>query len=97
MYVHRLLAISEYGFEAVAGNHVHHINGHKFDNRPENIEVKSEKQHLADHISDGPITELEKIRMAQVRKTSGASYRVLSNHFERAQSAVYNAVQEVHA
>jgi len=43
--VHRLLAIAEYGVEAVAGNDVHHKNQIPWDNRPENIEVLSREEH----------------------------------------------------
>jgi len=36
--VHRLVAISEHGVDAVKGKHIHHKNGFKIDNRPENLE-----------------------------------------------------------
>lgn len=49
VYVHRLLAVSEYGIEAVKGEDVHHRNGVKWDNRPENIELKDKGKHAADH------------------------------------------------
>jgi len=45
IYVHRLLAVAEYGFEAVAGSDVHHENGVPWDNRAENIEVLSKGEH----------------------------------------------------
>jgi len=35
--VHRLLAVAEYGVEAVKGSHVHHINNLSWDNRADNI------------------------------------------------------------
>lgn len=44
-YIHRLIAIAEYGIEAVKENDVHHINGVKWDNRPSNIEVISPQEH----------------------------------------------------
>lgn len=47
--VHRLLAVAEYGFDAVADNHVHHKNELKWDNRPRNIEVLSPSEHIAEH------------------------------------------------
>jgi len=43
--VSRLLAVAEYGFEAVAGKDVHHKNHIPWDNRPENIEVLSPEEH----------------------------------------------------
>jgi len=45
VFVHRLLAVAEYGFDAVAGNDVHHVNGIKWDNRPDNIEVLGHVEH----------------------------------------------------
>jgi len=95
MYVHRLLAISEFGVEEVAGNHVHHKNKIPWDNRPENIEVKNEKQHLGDHTPNGVVTQFDKIKMYILRNESGASYKILGEHFGRAQSTVYNAVKEI--
>lgn len=43
--VYRLLAVAEYGFEAVADKHVHHKNGIPWDNRPANIEPIDEESH----------------------------------------------------
>lgn len=47
--VHRLLAVAEYGFDAVQNRVVHHSNGVKWDNRPENIEIKTMSDHQSDH------------------------------------------------
>lgn len=47
--VHRLLAVSEYGFDTVKDNQIHHKNGVKWDNRPENIEVLSPAEHQKRH------------------------------------------------
>ena len=45
VYVHRLLAVAEYGFDAVAGNDVHHTDNIPWDNRPENIEIMDPSAH----------------------------------------------------
>lgn len=45
VYVHRLLAAAEYGFGAVDGKQVHHLNGVPWDNRPENIELIDRSTH----------------------------------------------------
>lgn len=47
--IHRLLAISEYGTEAVAGMDVHHKNGIPWDNRPANIEPLTHSDHTKLH------------------------------------------------
>lgn len=50
--LHRLLAVAEHGFDAVAGNDVHHRNGIPWDNRPENIEVLGHGEHARLHSPD---------------------------------------------
>ena len=47
--IHRLLAIAEYGFDAVAGNDIHHKNGVKWDNRPSNIAPIEHGEHRSLH------------------------------------------------
>lgn len=43
--VHRLLAVAEYGVDAVVGKDVHHKNHIPWDNRPENIELLTPAEH----------------------------------------------------
>jgi len=50
-HVHRLLAIAEYGVEAVAESHVHHKNEIRWDNRPSNIEVLKPGEHITEHMT----------------------------------------------
>ncbi len=47
--VHRLLAVSEFGFEETCDMVVHHKNGIPWDNRPENIELMSNSKHSSMH------------------------------------------------
>lgn len=47
--VHRLVAVAEYGAEYVKGKSVHHKNGVRWDNRPENLEVMSPEDHSKHH------------------------------------------------
>ena len=49
VFSHRLLAVAEYGLEAIRGKDVHHKNGCKFDNRPDNIELLSRSEHRKRH------------------------------------------------
>jgi len=46
---HRLLAVAEYGFEAVCDKDVHHKNGVPWDNRPDNIELLTRSEHTKIH------------------------------------------------
>lgn len=43
--IHRLVAIAEYGFEAVENSHVHHINSIPWDNRPSNLIPLTPSEH----------------------------------------------------
>lgn len=47
--LHRLLAVAEYGFEAVQEKDVHHVNHIPWDNRPENIELPTRAEHKRHH------------------------------------------------
>lgn len=47
--IHRLLAVSEYGFEAVKGMHVHHRDNIPWLNTPGNIELLTPEDHASLH------------------------------------------------
>lgn len=47
--VHRLLAVSEFGLEAVCDKDVHHESGVPWDNRPSNLELLGRTEHIAHH------------------------------------------------
>lgn len=73
--VHRLLAISEYGFDAVCDNDVHHKNGIPWDNRPSNIEVMDPGEHIAYHHTK--IRGIDRLRVAEMYEHGDVSYREL--------------------
>ena len=49
MVVHRLLAVSEWGLDAIRGREVHHKNEIPWDNRPENLELVTREEHGEKH------------------------------------------------
>ena len=49
VYEHILVAEAAYGNPITQAYHVHHINGVKHDNRPENLEVLSASEHHREH------------------------------------------------
>lgn len=57
VYVHRLLAVAEYGTDAVAGKVVHHDNEVPWDNRAENIVLMEQGEHAAHHWSRDNLPE----------------------------------------
>lgn len=48
-YEHRLVASQKIGRSITSSEHVHHINGDKTDNRPENLEVLTVVEHRLVH------------------------------------------------
>lgn len=50
--IHRLLAVSEFGFDAVCDKDVHHRNGIPIDNRGENIKLVTKGEHNSIHKSE---------------------------------------------
>lgn len=55
IYVHRLVAIAEWGIEAVADGVIHHKNRIRWDNRPENLRVfETQGKHSRHHARPQP-------------------------------------------
>lgn len=50
--VHRLVAVAEYGFDAVCGKIVHHENAIPWDNRPSNLALMGASEHSKHHMAE---------------------------------------------
>lgn len=53
IFIHRLMAVAEYGIDQVSGVDVHHLNDIPWDNRPANIDLISRSEHVSQHHSEG--------------------------------------------
>ena len=91
--VSRLLAVCEHGLDSLDGSHVHHKNGLCWDNRPENIEVVDEGEHISMH-NRGEKAHLSKLTESEVKKIEKAldntdqSLNELANRFDVSDSAI---------
>lgn len=54
---HRLLAVAEFGREAVVGKEVHHSTEIEWDNRPDNLELMETGEHISHHLKKTNFTD----------------------------------------
>lgn len=78
--VHRLLAVAEYGFDAVRENVVHHKNEIPWDNRPSNITLMSHADHSSHHHTK--VRGLDRLRIAELYENGDISSRDLADHVD---------------
>lgn len=62
---HRVVAERMLGRELTRNEVVHHVNGDKHDNRPENLEVMTRAQHVREHL---PQLILARLARAEERR-----------------------------
>lgn len=89
--VHRLLAIAEYGFDEVIDKDVHHKNGLKWDNRPDNIELLSRHEHRRQHLK---VDGVDRIRVAELYEHGEIASRPLGDMFDIAGATVLSIHDE---
>ena len=60
---HRLVIEEKIGRYLELREHIHHINGNKHDNRPENLQLMTLEEHLSHHNKGKKITEEHKQKL----------------------------------
>lgn len=97
--VHRLLAVAQYGFDNVKGKVVHHKNGVKWDNRPQNIEIMTESEHKSLHGCPGEedhwnskLTNEDVEEIRQLYESGGVLQSELAEKYDVARTTIQNVV-----
>jgi len=90
--VHRLIAVAEYGFDAVRDNVVHHKNEIPWDNRPSNLELMDKGEHTSHHSQK--VEEFDRLRIAEIYENGSISSRDLGEMFGIGNPTVLNIHQE---
>lgn len=66
-FLHRKIAEMIIGRKLIIGEEVHHINGDKLDNRPDNLEVLSAEEHRRRHYKDLSVAEFFELLADRVK------------------------------
>jgi len=80
IFEHRLVASQKLGRRLTKDEVVHHINGNKQDNRPDNLEVHTRGEHFHQHYTDGEnIKNIidENARLKKLLDDHGIDYNIL--------------------
>lgn len=90
--IHRLVAVVEYGFDAVRGMHVHHRNGIPWDNRPSNLEILSPAEHTRKH--QFKLSKNERQQVRDLRVETGLPYSEIGRRFGVSRACAWDTVNK---
>lgn len=91
--VHRLLAVAEYGYDAVVDKHIHHKNEIPWDNRPENITPMENSEHIGLHhrgekCPNAKLTESDVKEIRRKLRQSDADKSEIANEYGVSRGAI---------
>lgn len=89
--VHRLMAVAEWGIEAVKGHQVHHKNELRWDNRIDNLELVTNSDHQKLHRR---IKGLDRLRIAEIYENGDVGSRKVADAIDYEISSA--TVLEIH-
>lgn len=97
VYVHRLLAVAEFGFDAVCDKIVHHGASEEesttpWDNRPGNIQVMTQADHMSHHSA---VPWSERVAMWEMYKKTRLSQGIIAEEFGVDDSTVSRSLKQV--
>lgn len=90
VFVHRLLAVAEWGFDAVRDSVVHHENEIRWDNRPANLVLMDHDEHSSHHKKVG---DEDRERIVEMYAGGESTYD-LSEKFDVTPSTISAIVKE---
>jgi len=91
--VHRLLMVAEHGYDNVKDSVVHHKNGVKWDNRPENLELMDLAEHTSQHLTgegcgNSKLTENDVKEIKKLLRDSNMAQYEIANKFDVSSSTI---------
>jgi predicted transcriptional regulator len=91
--VHRLVAVAEHGIDVVKDKDVHHKNGVPWDNRPDNLEPLSRKDHIIEHGKGAP--DSVKLAAWSLYESTDLKYREVAEQLDETTTNVSTYIKYV--